>query len=244
MFYFHYFYPTEPWLHPKVSSIRQHRRCISLCNKHNRTKRVMRLLTIHGTTIAPLYVTNSMVLKESWEYRQFMNNYSIPSPYVTNIMRLEIFGEIIDNLWTTIAAASHSGSRLRSKICVYISNIMPTTTHVYSVSSCPGSDIARLFAKSSSKSHAPSEIAYTSSLAHKTKSVCMRLLAASACLRRCQEMSRWSVASQETTIPLCNLDNNIAHDNLYYILLMGYMTGLYRVEATVWEWRSKQHFKR
>ena len=58
------------------------------------------------------------------------------------------------------------------------------TDHVYSAfySPSPGSDVARLFAKCSSKSPVPIAIAHTGSRAHeKTKSVCTCLQSASAC---------------------------------------------------------------
>ena len=52
---------------------------------------------------------------------------------------------------------------------------------LYSVSLSPDSDVARLFAKCSSKSCAPSEIAHTSSRTHKNK-VCMHMLTSCVCV--------------------------------------------------------------
>ena len=56
-----------------------------------------------------------------------------------------------------------------------------------------GSDVARLFAKRSSKLRAPSEIAHTA-LGH-TNQECghTHLQDASACLRHCQEDEKWSI---------------------------------------------------
>ena len=55
----------------------------------------------------------------------------------------------------------------------------PELSILYSVSPSPGSDIARLFAKS--KSGAPSDIAHTGSRAHKNK-VCMHAITSCACV--------------------------------------------------------------
>ena len=54
-------------------------------------------------------------------------------------------------------------------------------TDPYSVSSSPGSDVARLFAKRSSKSCAPSEVVHNGSRAHKTKE-CVHTLKSCVCV--------------------------------------------------------------
>ena len=72
--------------------------------------------------------------------------------------------------------------------CAYVIVRRKRSGMLYSVSSSPGSDVPCFFEKRISTLGAPSEIAHT-----KTKSVCTRLQAASACLRYCQEMMRRSI---------------------------------------------------